>query len=95
LLKQEIIPPNPQIRYEDGQREQYSWKFATCDVFKDQLEDDDEDEYMAIFLAGHNNEEEAKMGHENIVKYYIVHGYLSEGGDDEALLQDIAKGIVK
>jgi len=64
---------NPDLSFTDDQQEQYDWKFATLDCFKDEFYDDS-DKYCGVFLMGYMTEDEAKMGHKRIIDDILVNG---------------------
>ncbi len=62
---------------EKSQQEQYDWKYATLDCFRDEFEADSDD-YSGLFLRGYMNEAEAKAGHKEIVAEVLAKGQSAE-----------------
>lgn len=68
---------NWDLSLEKSQKEQYDWKYATSDCFRDEFYDDS-DGYNCIFIEGYMTEEEAKVGHKRIVAEILSKGSLAE-----------------
>jgi hypothetical protein len=83
---------NADLSLMDDQKEQYDWKFATVDAFKDQFKDGRAEQYDCLFMLGYNTEKEAKTGHRNFVDHIKKYGMKFAGSDDLDILRSIATG---
>lgn len=67
---------NEDLSYEKSQGEQYAWKYATVDAFKDEYYSGDG--FDCIFIEGYMTEEDAKVGHNRIVAEILAKGREAE-----------------
>ena len=65
---------NYDLSLTDDQKGQYDYAYATVDCDRDEYYDKEADAFDAMFLVGYNTPEEAKAGHDNIVRYIMAHG---------------------